>query len=587
MVGSNQEQKRPIKGPIAQIKGQSNSSANKQVRLFDENQNSKDTYIPGYAASSASLYDDLYGFDEPEEFRFENIDMLYPAFQNNHEAVNQLIPALMGYSLRGLPYLIVDILSTMRDLLELEQMAHEESSVYSYKYELRRLCDLLDRLAFSISRCKEQFQLMSTEPSKRTFNSKHVSIRQTQPLSNGVLVRREKGGKPLPAKGVTGTQFPYFHLLDWLFGRHQFSQKEAGLVAKISTVDDTFPRPQRDYIRSLSKLHKSATLRGVIDALGRPPQLLASYGHLLESYAGEGGLLQAHCRKLYSYIHNDVQYSTSGTCHMASKDKSVDRASRARARASDNHDFAMMMFMHMRRAAEERWQLRMPPLMTEVKKIVYSTSDSGGFCTVALNIADTGLAYEYGDVVKVLVGNSDKTTFAWMLSFQGSKYFKLQDMKEFQKNTESGWGWTELWEALGWCQYEKGNAKGVPFDLIARYIEQARLVDEAGRTRWVKCPTELGGKGAHNLFAVPPNLARDQILVMEPVSPRIYSVSGLDTDRVFLLISKPLDGARHHGYERMCDPTNEIVHCSFSPATAFIVPPKKANLVCIASGTGK
>ncbi|KAL3914484.1 MAG: hypothetical protein SGILL_006084, partial [Bacillariaceae sp.] len=502
--------------------------------------------------------------------------------------VNQLVPACMGYSLRSLPYVILDVLAAMYAALETKlQDDDDEEAGFNQSFEALRLADLLHDLASCVSRCKEQFQLMSTDPTKRGFNSKHVSIRQTQPLSNGVLVRRTKGGKPMPAKGVTGTQFPYFHLLDWLLGRHQLGGKaDSGLVAKIAAVDDTYPRPQREYIRALGNLEKASTLRGFLDALGRPPRLLAAYNHLIECYAGEGGLLQAHSRKLYSYIHNDVQFSTSGTRHLSSKENG--KAAQEPSRAQDNHLFATTMFKHMRNAAEERWRLRIPPLMTEVQKMVYSTSESGGYTTVALCVRGTGLVYEYGDVVKVLLPNDDKTAFSWSLSFakEEERHFKLDDMQVLYKDTGSGWGWKQLWEALGWQEYEKDGGAGVPFDLIARYIEQAQILEDGKTSRWINSPLDLVSKKNRKLFPVPPNIEISQVLSLEPVSPRIYSVSGVETDRVFLLVSKPQDGARHHGYERMSDSSATTVHCSFSPATAFLVPPRQSNLVCIASGTG-
>jgi len=88
------------------------------------------------------------------------------------------------------------------------------------------------------------------------------------------------------------------------------------------------------------------------------------------------------------------------------------------------------------------------------------------------------------------------------------------------------------------------------------------------------------------MFALPPPIPFSRISSLVPVSPRIYSVSGVESDRVFLLVSKPLDGARHHGYEQMADPRVESVHCSFAPSTFFLVPPVGVNLVCVASGTG-
>ncbi|KAL3924207.1 MAG: hypothetical protein SGILL_001184 [Bacillariaceae sp.] len=526
----------------------------------------------------------MLALESTEEFRLDSVKILYPAFGNNHERVNQLVPACMGYALRSLPYVILDVLAAMYAALETKmQDEDDEENTMDESFEVLHLIDLLHELASCVSRCKEQFQLMSTDSTKRGFNSKHVSIRQTQPLSNGVLVRREKGGEPLPAKGVTGTQFPYFHLLDWILGRHQFGDSSTGLVAKIAAVDDTFPRPQREYIRALGNLHKESTLRGFVDALGRPPQIVAAYNHLLECYAGEGGLLQAHCRKLYSYIHNDVQFSTSGTRHLSSKGE---KPTQEPSRAHNNHLFATMMFKHMRSAADERWRLRVPPLMTEVKKMVYSTSESGGYTTVALDLRGTGLVYEYGDVVKVLLPNDDKTTFTWSLSFakEEEKHFKLEDMQALHKDTGNGWGWNNLWEALGWCRYEANGGPGVPFDVLARYIEQAQILEDGNKARWINTTLDLCAKKDRKLFAIPPKIDLSQVLSLEPVSPRIYSVSGVETERVFLLVSKPQDGARHHGYERMSDSSTTLVHCSFSPATAFLVPPKKANLVCIASG---
>jgi len=137
--------------------------------------------------TSFTDYDTSVGnfLDEPDEFQFDNIEMLYPAFGNNHERVNQLIPACMGHALRELPFAVVDVLTTMRELLEAKlNRAEAFGSEVDDQLEVedceKRLADLLYQIAFSLSRCKEQFQLMTTNPAKRTFNSKHISIRQTR-----------------------------------------------------------------------------------------------------------------------------------------------------------------------------------------------------------------------------------------------------------------------------------------------------------------------------------------------------------------------------------------------------------------------
>jgi len=310
---------------------------------------------------------------------------------------------------------------------------------------------------------------------------------------------------------------------------------------------------------------------------------MVAYNHLIECYAGEGGVLTAHCRKLYSYMHNDVQSSTSGTNHAGVTGSSETACSAA----ENNHRFANMLFQAMRSAADERWRLRVAPLMTEVKKLVYSTSESGGFTTVALDVSDTGLRYEYGDVVRVLLPNDDKTTIAWTRSISGvgeeGDYLKLADMPAGDCN---GWGWRELWEALGWLEHEEGGGRGVPLEKVALYIEQAQIKDEQGKARWVNSPLELCGNERDRLFAALPDIPFERIASLVPVSPRIYSVGGVEANRVFLLVSKPNDGSRHHGYDKMADPRVERVHCSFAPSTFFLVPPRDVNLVCVASGTG-
>jgi hypothetical protein len=544
---------------------------------------------------STSVESDEDFEQEGRDYCFDNIEMLYPAFGNNHERVNQLIPACMGYQYRMLPYTVLDVLATMQNMLGHTDEDAKDNEDDDAQEHIARLSDLLYKIAFSCSRCKEQFQLMSTDRTKRTFNSKHISIRQTQPLANGVLVRRTKGGEPLPSKGTSGTQFPYFHILDWLLGRYQFGG-DTGLIGKLSAVDKYYPRPQREYIRRLSRLHKCSTLRGFLDIIGRPPQVMVAYNHLIECYAGQGGVLTAHCRKLYSYMHNDVQFSTSGTQHAVPSsttkngNEEDDTAAAALAinKASNNHKFATMMFQAMSKATDERWRLRVGPLLTEVRKTVYSSSDSGRCTTVALDLQDTGLRYEYGDVVRVLLPNDKRTSTAWIKSLgtagnDGKKQFLK--LKDIQASDVKGWTWADLWEALGWSDNDE-NGRGVSLEKVVDYIEQAQIRDEEGKMRWVNSPLDLCDGGTSALFAVPPKIAYDQIRSCVPVSPRIYSVAGVEPCRVFLLVSKPQDGGRHHGYERMADRCVERVHCAFSPSTFFLVPPRDANLVCVASGTG-
>ena len=297
--------------------------------------------------------------------------------------------------------------------------------------------------------------------------------------------------------------------------------------------------------------------------------------------------MTAHHRKLFSYMHNDQQFSTSGTTATEAEATSARKSSAQaaiEAGRKNNHEFAMKIYNFMRKATEERWNLRIIPLMTEVKKSVYSTSESGGFTTVALDLKDTGLRYEYGDVVRVLLPNTNRRTTRWVSSLSSScekneSFLKLEDMPD---SGGEGWTWADLWEALGWSRDEPG----VPLEAVARYIERAQVRDEDGRMQWINSPLDLCTGKNDTLLAANVAISRDQLVSIVPVSPRVYSVSGVETDRAFLLVSKPHDGGNHHGYERMADSSVERVHCSFSPATFFLVPPCGVNLVCVASGTG-
>ena len=73
--------------------------------------------------------------------------------------------------------------------------------------------------------------------------------------------------------------------------------KGPGFVAQVANVDDTFPKPQRDFIRAPSGLGTASTLRSFIETIGRPVDLLAAFHNVIECYRGDGGILRAHSRQ--------------------------------------------------------------------------------------------------------------------------------------------------------------------------------------------------------------------------------------------------------------------------------------------------
>lgn len=467
-----------------------------------------------------------------QAFGVDEIELLYPAFGHRQERTYHTIPGCMAYALRGLPHALHELLCTMRDHAG-ERLAQRAGEV-----SRRKLLALLHELSRTITQSKHEFQRISTLPSSRTHVSKHVFIRHMQPFHKG-LALANPDGSVRTTKGMSGLHFVSYHLLDAVLGRYQHGQ--LGELAKMEEVDAYYPRPQREFSACLSRLGRDATLRGFLDVVGADAGLRHAFNQLIECYAGESGVLAAHSRKLFSYMHNNVQVDTSA--------EGAGARPKAAPTPAANHATAMRMFGIMNEAVRERRRLRVSPLYARATKEVVHLSEDGSFAIVDLAGVDGPLHHLGSDVVRVLLPR-ERQSAEELCGRYFDRVGKLA-LASLESSPDTGWGWADLWESLGWPE------EGVSPIQVCEFIEGVR---------------PGGGTNGGPLF--------------EPVSPRVYSACGTLPDRLRLLVSRPMDGREHHGFSRMADARAISAFVACAPGKAFLLPPAGSNLVMVAGGTG-
>lgn len=465
------------------------------------------------------------------DFRLEEIELLYPAFGHSHERTYHTAPACMAYALRALPYGLYDLISAMRDHADalLAQRPCDEPR--------ERLLTLIHGIAEGLARSKDEFQRISSDPSHRTHVSKYVFIRHMQPFHKGIVLANDDGTMST-TKGMSGLHFVSYHLLDAVLGRYHFGQ--LGELAQMEEVDKYYPRPQRDYSACVARLTAASTLRGYIELVGADAGLLRAFNHLIECYAGESGALAAHSRKLFSYMHNNLQVDTSA--------EGSSLKPTASPNPEANHATTLRMFGVMNEAVRERRRLRKSPLYAPVTKTVVHRNREGTFAVIEFASAGDSLRYHGSDVVRVLLAQDEASAEEIRRRhFVGVERVVAQHLTSPHG---SGWTWQDLWEALGW------PAEGVPAELLCKFIEEVH---------------------AHGELAQP---------VFRPVSPRVYSVCGTSPGALRVLISRPRDGRPHFGFSRMTDDQLPDAFIAIASGKRFGVPPEGTNLLMVASGTG-
>ncbi len=465
-------------------------------------------------------------------FGADDIELLYPSFGHSHERTYHTIPACMAYALRALPHTILDLLCAMRDYAD-ERLSGKAGSV-----PRRQLIELIYELTRGLVQSKDEFQRISTLASHRYHVSKHVFIRHMQPIHKGIALRSADGSVRV-TKGMSGLQFVSYHILDAVLGRYHHGR--LGALAGIEDVDAYYPGPQRDYSACVRSLSRDATLRGFLEVAGADAGLCHAFNQLIECYAGESGVLAAHSRKLFSYMHNTLQVDTSA--------EGSGQKLAAAPSPELNHTTAMRMFGIMNEAVHERRRLRISPLYAPVTKTVAHLNEEGSVVIVDFERVDEPLHYHGSDIVRVLMPRDEASSAELRRRFFAD--VTLLTPGQLVELPDTGWSWADLWRALGWPE------AGVSPELLCDFVEAVHGGDE-GQDR----------------------------PVFQPVSPRIYSVCGVTPGRLRVLVSRPMDNCVHFGFSRLSDKNAPQAFLACASGIRFRVPPAGSNLLMVASGTG-
>ena len=469
---------------------------------------------------------------DPGDFRVENLALLYPCFGHDHERVYHTVPACMAHAMAALPHTLHDAVRAMLGMVSARVRGEDDQSSVAF------LVSLLHQIATMLTSSKEQFQRITSIPGRSTHVSKYVFIRHMQPLHKGVTLH-DAHGQLITTKGMSGLQFVFYHLLDAFLGRYHHGT--LGELASMEQVDAYYPPLQRAFSAALMPPIPSATLRGFLSTFDAPPSLRRAFNRVLEAYAGEDGVLAAHSRKLLNYMHNNLQVDTAAE---------GGQAQGVPTRAL-NHATASHMHGVMEEALRERRRLRLVPVFVEVEKEVVSARHDDGYADISLHLDGTGLRYERGDIVRVLLPRDTGEAESFRARFFPRK--QTVALADLPHAGTAGWSWAELFELLGW------DPQGAAVSDVCRYIGH-----DPGERR-------ANGNPASGF---------------EPVQPRVYSTCGVEPGAARLLVTIPRDIDTHCGFQRITDLGLRRVPIAFSPCTAFLRPLADANLLLVATGTG-
>lgn len=490
--------------------------------------------------------------------------LIFPAFGHDQERVYHGIPACMAYATRRVPGYIADIVRG------LQHAAEATSGRSGLPVALSDITERVHAITDALIHAKLEFQRISSDPLSSTHVSPAVFIRHMQPLHKGILVRDDEG-VPRLSDGVSGLHFSLFYMIDLLIGR--FQRGARGGLAQMRSVVQAFPAPQRAFAAALDQQPREATLSGFASILPATAPLRRAFNRLIEAYAGDAGILAAHARKLMNYMHNGLQVDTAAQGHLGEA---------GRPSLGLNHATAWRTFAIMNEAIAERAVLREAPSMIRVAKTVNSVNPIANFGTVSFCLAGTGIRYHWGDVVKVLLPRTAGDADDWLRALGGDG--PPIELAALPAQDPIGWTWPDLFYALGW------DPKGVDRRTLSRWIRSAEVpYGELGQHVLVRSPGELDDSQKPDVSSrsrPPPKFGTDVIAHARPISPRIYSACGHTEEELFVVISRPVDDRRHHGFDRMTDPTLGEAWIDVSPGTHFAPPPADTNILMVASGTG-
>ncbi|HVC32915.1 MAG TPA: cytochrome b5 domain-containing protein [Chloroflexota bacterium] len=299
----------------------------------------------------------------PDPRRVENLELLIPTVQNQADDVFHLTQ--------------VEMLAQCAPVVGAMVRAQERIVAGDIPGLERELLLLIERLRHV---AEVSFQKIDLNPRGATFVDPVIWAKTVAPfavpISPGV-------------QGPSGTSSPLFHLFDVFLGRASYDT-----ILGVHTLEfrDWYPRHWIDFLAAVDQI----SLRDFVQRSG-DRHLQGLYQSLLDTYAGDKGLLGIHRLKVYGYLETAFKVGRTVTIGGF---KGL-----FRERAWGEVDAEIASARDERYIAVPDYQTFGTPLETLEPA---QTSESRDVRHIELDVSNTGMQYRPGDRGGVLAENSDE-----------------------------------------------------------------------------------------------------------------------------------------------------------------------------------
>lgn len=253
----------------------------------------------------------------------------------------------------------------------------QEAVMQGYHEKLKTA---LYTISCSIEQIITSLQQISPNPYSQTYVNPIIWAKAVAPLA----VTWQPG-----VKGPSGTSSPFFPLLDAFLQRTQYQSQYGQDQLYYRTLH--YPKNVQAFLNAVTKI----SIPNYIKASG-DSELKGSYHHLIQLYAGRGGLLDTHRIKVYGYLDTAFKAQRSVTVGGSiTRDPFI---------AREWHQ----VNQQLEHARQERWQdfNFYYPYATLINIKNNSPSAQNRVKKLSLNLHNVGLSYQAGDRCALLIANN-------------------------------------------------------------------------------------------------------------------------------------------------------------------------------------
>jgi sulfite reductase (NADPH) flavoprotein alpha-component len=337
----------------------------------------------------------------PDPRRVENLDLLIPTVKNPDDDVFHLAQ--------------VEILAECAPVIGAivrAQEAIEAGDIPSIERELLLMIERLRHVA------EVSFQKIDPNPRGSTFVDPVIWAKTVAPFAVPISP---------DVQGPSGTSSPIFHLFDVFLGRKSYDS-----ILGFHTLEfrDWYPRHWSDFLAAVDQV----SLRDFAMRSG-DRHLQGLFQSLLDTYAGDKGLLGLHRLKVYGYLETAFKVGrtvTIGGFTGLFRERAWGEVDAEIARARDERYLAVPDYQTFTTPLET------PPLVPTV------TPESLDVRHVALDAGNSGIQYRAGDRGGVLAENSDELVDRTLraLRASGEEMVQLDRLWQRAIQARDGYGQT-------------------------------------------------------------------------------------------------------------------------------------------------